>query len=461
MRADLGLNASGMQWVLNAYTLSFGGLLMFGGRAADLFGRRLVFVGGLAVFTGASLLGGLAQNEAMLVVARAVQGLGAAALAPATLSLLMIYFAEGQERTRAVGVWGATAASGGASGVLVGGLLTDLANWRWVLFVNVPIGIALLVSAATLLDESRGQLRRLRDLDIPGTLTVTAGLAVLVYAIVRTDTYSWGSWQTLSLLAGAVVLIATFVVVEVRSANPLVPLGIFRRRALALANTIFVLLGAAMFALFFFATLFLQQVHGYSPLKAGLALLPIPLSIIVGSEISTRNIGRFGPRPLIFLGSLVTAVGLGWLSTMSADGEFWGQMFGPSLLVGLGVGTNLVSVTTAATGGVPPQLAGLASGLLNTGRIVGGAIGLAALSTVATSRADHLAARGTPMPAALASGYDRGLLVCGGLMLVGALLALLMPSTGRASTEPTAEALPAPAPAEPAPAAAVAQAVEV
>jgi EmrB/QacA subfamily drug resistance transporter len=431
MQKDLGLSGSGLQWVLNAYTLTFGGLLMFGGRAADLFGRRRVFVGGLAVFTGASLLGGFAQNETMLIVARAVQGLGGAALAPATLTLLMTSYREGPERTRALGAWGATAASGGAFGVLAGGLLTDLVNWRWVLFVNVPIGIALITAAMAVLSESRGQLSRFHDLDVPGTITVTGGVVALVYAIVRTDTYSWGSWQTLSALAGAAVLLAAFLTIEARSANPLVPLGIFRHRALAIADTIVGLLGAAMFGLFFFATLYLQQVHGFSPLKAGFALVPLPLAIIVGSQITTRNIGRFGARPLIFLGSLVAAVGLGWLAGISPDGSFWTHVFGPVILIGVGMGTNMVAITTAATNGVPPQLAGLASGLLNTGRMVGGAIGLAALSTLAMHRTEHLAAGGTPMPEALTSGYARGLVVCCAIMLAGALLALLLPKIGR------------------------------
>ncbi len=345
VQTDLGMSASGLQWVVNAYTLAFAGLLLFGGRAADLFGRRRVFMFGLVLFTLASLAGGLAQTETQLIIARAVQGLGGAVLAPATLSLLMTSFAEGRERTRALGAWGATAASGGAFGTVVGGILTDLADWRWVLFVNVPIGVALVAAARVVLVESRGQVSRLRDLDVPGTLTVTGGLVLLVYAIVRTESSSWGSPVTIGMVVGAVVLLGVFIAIEATTANPLVPLNIFRYPGIAVANVIAALLGAAMFTVFFFLTLFMQRVQGDSPLRAGLSMLPMPPMppmIILASQLVTRTIGRLGPRPIIVFGAAVGASGLLWLSAITPGGSYWSHVFGPLAVMGFGMGTTMV-----------------------------------------------------------------------------------------------------------------------
>lgn len=436
MQTDLGMTASGLQWVVNAYTIAFAGLLLFGGRAADLFGRRRVFVAGLALFTLASLGGGFARTEAQLIVARAVQGLGGAVLAPATLTLLMTSFAEGRERTRALGAWGATAASGGALGAIVGGALTEVANWRWVLFVNVPIGVALLVAARLVLVESRGQLSRLRDLDIPGTVTVTGGLVLSVYVIVRTESSSWTSPVTLGMLAGAVVLLAAFVAVEVTTPAPLVPLSVFRYPGLAAANSVAAFLGAAMFTIFFFLTLFLQQVQGYSPLRAGVAMLPMPLMIIVASRIVTRMIGRLGPRPIIVFGLVSGTAGLLWMSTITRDGSYWVHVFGPVLIVGLGVGSIMVAMVAAATAGVPMRLAGLASGLINTSRQIGAAIGLAAVSTIATRHTDGRLRHGAARLDALASGYSLGLFIGGCVLAVGILAALLLPRVRRPEPEP-------------------------
>nr|WP_241831032.1 MFS transporter [Parafrankia soli] len=427
MQTELDLSSSGLQWVVNAYTLAFAGLLLFGGRAADLFGRRRVFISGLVLFTAASLAGGLAENQVMLIVARAVQGLGGAVLAPATLSILMTSFPDPRERARALGMWGATAAGGGAMGALAGGVLTEIADWRWVLFVNVPIGLVLLVGARAALVESRGQARGVRDLDIPGTVTVTAGLTALVYGIVRTESSSWGSPVTVGWLVAAAVLLTAFLIIESRTENPLVPLGIFRRRALRYANTIGVVMGSIMFGLFFFLTLYLQQVKGQGPLEAGLALVPMPIMIIVGSQVSSRTVGRFGPRPLIIGASVIVASSVCWLSALSAHGSYWSEVFGPLTLLGFGMGINMVAVTTAATAGVPPQLAGLASGLLNTARQIGAAVGLAVLAIVADTHTDSELAAGADRADALTSGYSLGFLVCAALMFGAAALAVFMP----------------------------------
>lgn len=427
MQTELDLSSSGLQWVVNAYTLAFAGLLLFGGRAADLFGRRRVFISGLVLFTAASLAGGLAENQVMLIVARAVQGLGGAVLAPATLSILMTSFPDPRERARALGMWGATAAGGGAMGALAGGVLTEIADWRWVLFVNVPIGLVLLVGARAALVESRGQARGVRDLDIPGTVTVTAGLTALVYGIVRTESSSWGSPVTIGWLVAAAVLLTAFLIIESRTENPLVPLGIFRRKALRYANTIGVVMGSIMFGLFFFLTLYLQQVKGQGPLEAGLALVPLPIMIIVGSQLSSRTVSRFGPRPLIIGASVIVASSVCWLSALSAHGSYWSEVFGPLTLLGFGMGINMVAVTTAATAGVPPQLAGLASGLLNTARQIGAAVGLAVLAIVADTHTDSELAAGADQADALTSGYSLGFLVCAALMFGAAALAVFMP----------------------------------
>ncbi|CAI7980686.1 MFS transporter, DHA2 family, methylenomycin A resistance protein [Frankia sp. Hr75.2] len=427
MQTELDLSSSGLQWVVNAYTLAFAGLLLFGGRAADLFGRRRVFISGLVLFTAASLAGGLAENQVMLIVARAVQGLGGAVLAPATLSILMTSFPDPRERVRALGMWGATAAGGGAMGALAGGVLTEIADWRWVLFVNVPIGLVLLVGARAALVESRGQARGVRDLDIPGTVTVTAGLTALVYGIVRTESSSWGSPVTIGWLVAAAVLLTAFLIIESRTENPLVPLGIFRRKALRYANTIGIVMGSIMFGLFFFLTLYLQQVKGHGPLEAGLALVPMPIMIIVGSQVSSRTVGRFGPRPLIIGASVIVASSVCWLSALSAHGSYWSEVFGPLTLLGFGMGINMVAVTTAATAGVPPQLAGLASGLLNTARQIGAAVGLAVLAIVADTHTDSELAAGADRADALTSGYSLGFLVCAALMFGAAALAVFMP----------------------------------
>jgi EmrB/QacA subfamily drug resistance transporter len=448
MKHSLDLSSTAQQWIVNAYTLTFGGFLLLGGRAADLFGRKKVFVIGLALFTLASVAGGFAQSGGMLIAARAVQGLGGAILAPATLSLLTTTYTEPKARTRALTAWGATAASGGAFGAVLGGVLTQAFDWRWVLFVNVPIGIVLLIAAVRSLTESRGTLSGLRSLDLPGAITVTTGLAALVYAIVTTDTYSWGSAHTLVLLAVAAVLLVTFGIIESRVKHPLVPLRIFASRSLSGANAIALLLGAVLTAFIFFMSLFIQQVNGYSPLQAGLALLPATLGSLAASLIAGKLVGRVGPRTLLTVGPLVGAGGLLWMAQLSPGDGYLVHILVPSILVGLGLATCFVPMTMAGTGGVPVRDAGLASGLINTSRQVGAAIGLAGLATLAITRTDHVLAGHHAGPTltgvALTSGYDQAFLYGAGVAVLMAMIAaVIIPkfATHQADTAVEAEAL--------------------
>jgi EmrB/QacA subfamily drug resistance transporter len=414
MRADLDLSPTGQQWIINAYTLTFAGFLLLGGRAADLFGRRRVFLFGLGTFTVFSLLGGLAQNGGQLIAARVVQGVGAAILAPATLSLLTTTFIEPVARRRALGAWSATAASGATAGVLAGGILTDLLDWRWVLFVNVPIGAALVAAAVVSLAESRADVRP--SLDLAGAGTVTGGLALLVYGIVSTDTRAWGSFATILTLSGGAALLAAFVVIESRLvAHPLVPLGVFRLRSVTAANGVAMMLGAALFGMFFFLSLYLQQVNGYSPLKAGLAFLPAALATLIGALASPRLVPRLGVRRQLIIGPAVAAAGLAWLSQLSAGDNYFAHIFGALVIVGLGIGVSFVPMTIAATADVPIHQAGLASGLINTTRQVGGAVGLAVMATIAA---------GASSPTA---GYDRAFWTCAGAIVMAAVFALALP----------------------------------
>ncbi|HEY2600241.1 MAG TPA: MFS transporter [Thermoleophilaceae bacterium] len=425
MRRALDLSPAGQQWIVNAYTLVFGGCLLFGGRAADIYGRRRTFVAGLTLFSVASLVGGLAQSGGMLIAARAVQGLGAAVLAPATLSLITTTYLEPAARTRALTAWGATAATGGAFGAVLGGLLTDGFGWRSVLFVNVPIGAALLVASLATLEE----LRRdgpARTLDLPGTVTVTGGLALFIYAIVTTDTHAWGSLHTLGLLALSLVILATFVVIELRASDPTVPLAIFRNRALSGANAIALLLGALIGAQIFFLSLYLQQVNHYSPLHAGLVLLVPTAGAFMASLISGKLVGRVGPRAILIAGPLLGAVGSFWLSRLDAGASFLPFAL-PALITVLGCASCFVPMTMSATAGVELRDAGLASGLINSSRQIGSAVGLAALVTVATSHTTGLLHEGGhSVPSALAAGYDRGFLITAFLALLMALIAAVV-----------------------------------
>jgi EmrB/QacA subfamily drug resistance transporter len=419
-----------LSWVVNAYTLTFGGFLLLGGRLADLMGRRKMFMLGLVVFSLASLLGGLAQSEPWLIAARAVQGLGAAIVSPAALSIITTTFSEGAERNRALGVWGAVAGAGGAAGVLLGGVLTSGLSWRWVLFVNVPIGVACALLAPRLLQESRSEEEN-RSFDIPGAVTVTAGLALLVYALVDAVNVGWGSSATLLKIAGAVVLLVAFLAIERRSRAPLMPFSIFRLRTLRGADTVALLIGMSLFSMFFFISLYMQQVLHYSALKAGLSYLPLAIAIILSAGAASAGVTRFGFKPILVIGLLFVAAGLYWFSRVpGTGGTFAANVLGPSILAAIGLGLSFVPVTIAAVTGTRPHEAGLASGLVNTAQQVGGALGLAILASIANSHTKDVIHGGQHNVAiALTKGFERAFLVGTGFALVGALLAAVLISS--------------------------------
>jgi EmrB/QacA subfamily drug resistance transporter len=425
----LDFSQSNLAWVVNAYVLTFGGFLLLGGRMADLLGRRRVFVGGLILFALASLAGGLANTEGQLIAARAVQGLGAAILSPAALSIVTTTFRDGAERNKALGVWGAVAGSGGAAGVLLGGVLTDTLGWEWVLWVNVPIGIGAALLAPALVPESRSTSLT-RHFDAWGAVTVTAGLSILVYALVDAADAGWGSGQTIGLLALAAALIAVFVVIEQHSESPLVPFRIFRLRTLTGANVVGLLVGASLFSMFFFISLYMQQVLGYSPIKSGFSYLPLALTIIVTAGIASQLVTRIGFKPVMMAGMAFVAAGLLWFSQVSVGGGYVQDVLGPSLLAAVGLGFSFVTTTIAAVSGVEERESGLASGLINTSQQVGGALGLAVLATIANSRTDDLlSSAGTnpaALPNALTEGFQSAFLCGAAFAILGLVMAALL-----------------------------------
>ncbi|HUA11961.1 MAG TPA: MFS transporter [Solirubrobacteraceae bacterium] len=428
--AALHFSRDDLSWVVNAYTLTFGGFLLLGGRLSDLLGRRRMFIVGLVVFSLASLAGGLAQSETWLITARAIQGFGAAIVSPAALSIITNTFAEGAERNRALGVWGAVAGAGGAAGVLLGGLLTSGLSWRWVLFVNVPIGLTAAALAPRTLTESRSE-DGTEGFDIPGAVTVTAGLALLVYAVVEAVNEGWGSTATILRLAGAAALLAAFVVIELRQRHPLVPFSIFRLRTLRGADVVGLLVGMSLFSMFFFISLYMQDVLHFSPLKTGISYLPLAAGIVISAGAASALVTRFGFKPTLIAGLLMIAVALLWFSDVKAPGgSFTADVLGPSILAALGLGFAFVPITIAAVTGVRPHEAGLASGLINTSQQVGGALGLAILATVANSRTQTVIASGVHSTAiALTKGYQVAFTVGAGFAILGAILAAVLISS--------------------------------
>ena len=426
----LDFSQDNLAWVVNAYTLTFGGFLLLGGRLADLLGRRRMFMIGLVLFAVASLIGGLAQSDTWLIAARALQGLGAAIISPAALSIITNMFAEGAERNKALGVWGAVAGSGGAAGVLLGGVLTKYLGWEWVLFVNVPIGIAAAALAPRLLEESVEATAE-RRFDVAGAITVTAGLALLVYTLVDANQAGWESTQTIVLALISIALLGAFVLVESRQRQPLMPFSIFRLQTLRGANIVSLLIAMSLFSMFFFISLYLQQVLGYDALKAGLAYLPLALSIIVSAGLASVLVTRIGFKLVLVAGLLFVAAGLAWFSQVSAPGgTYVGDVLFPSLLAAVGLGFAFVSVTIAAVTGIRPDQAGLASGLVNTAQQVGGALGLAILVAIANSRtSDALASGVRDQRVALTDGFQDAFLVGSAMALLGALLAVTLISS--------------------------------
>ncbi|MET7535609.1 MFS transporter [Streptomyces sp. NPDC005507] len=415
MRADLGLSATGLQWVVNAYSIAFAGFMLLGGRAGDLFGRKRMFLVGLGLFTLASLAGGLAQEGWQLLAARAVQGLGAAVLAPSTLTILTSAVPEGAARARAIATWTAVGAGGGAAGGLVGGVLTEGLDWRWVLLINVPLGALVFAAAARWIQESKaGGERRL---DLPGAVLVTAGTATLAYGVVQTEAEGWGAAATLVPLGVALALIVTFLAVEARTRLPLMPLGLFRVRAVAAANAAMFVCGMGSFAMWFFMTLYAQNVLGYTPIEAGLALVPSSLAVVAGSKLAPRLMRRAGARAVAVSGVLVTTAGFTWQSTMSAHGGYVTGIMLPGMVMMAGAGLAMTPLASLATSGAAPGDAGLVSGLVNTSRTLGGSLGLAILSTVAAGRSG-----GGTGAEDLTDGYAAAFRWGAGILLVAVVL---------------------------------------
>src|ERR671929_120551 len=412
IQIDLGFSQENLQWVISAYALVFGGFLLLGGRAADLLGRRRVFMTGIAVFTLASLLAGLAWSDVSLIAARSLQGLGAAVITPAALSILSTTFVEGRERNIALGAWGAVGGFGAAAGVLLGGVLTDALSWEWIFFVNVPVGVLGFVLAPILLRESRDA--RVKSFDALGAVLVTAGLSSLVYAITQAGQDGWLAAKTVGFFAAAAVLIVGFLGWELRHPEPLMRLGILRIKTVSGANVAGFIMGTAMFAMFLMLTLYMQQVLGYSAMRTGVAYLAVAGTAIVWSAVAAQLVTRLGVRPVLVAGMAALTAGLLYFTQVSVGGSYVGDLLPGFLLIGFGIGFSFVPISIAALAGIEPAEAGLASGLINTSQQIGGALGIAALATIASSRTDDALAAGTAMHPALVDGFTAAF-VAGGV----------------------------------------------
>jgi len=424
IKSDLHFSQASLQWVISAYAILFGGTLLLGGRLSDILGRRRMFMAGLAVFGLSSLLCGLAWSAASLIAFRGVQGLGGALLAPAALSLLMTTFAEGRDRNLALGIYGAASGSGAAAGVLLGGVLTSYLSWSWIFFVNVPVGVAAIALAPVLLSEGHAGLTH-RRFDVAGAVTVTSGLMLLVYAMTRATTDGWGSPTTLVLIAGSLALIAAFVVIERRSQAPLLPLRILRSRSLTAANVTMLLLGAVTFGEFFLLTLYVQEVLHYSAIETGVAFTGFALTVVVISNVAQYVVGRVGVRATLTTGLVISTFSLALLTRLPVDGHYFWDLFPAFVLGGAGLGLSFVPVTIASLSGVDRADAGVASGLVNTGRQIGGAIGLAGVSAVAAA-STHVYRSSNPAAAAavaLDHGFQSALYLLTGLLIVGIVVA--------------------------------------
>ena len=405
IETDLNVTETTVQWVLIAYAITFGGFLLLGGRMADLLGRKRIFIVGLVLFTIASLVCGLANSEGVLIGSRAVQGLGAAIVSPAALSIVTTLFREGAERNKALGIWGAVGGSGAAVGVLMGGILTKYLGWEWIFFVNVPVGIAVLALTVALVAESRADVAR-RQYDVGGALAVTSGLALLVYTISKAPDVGWSSGRTIGLLILSVALLALFLIIEMRVEQPLMPLRIFQVRTVAGANIVGLILGAIVFANFFLLTLYVQQVLGYSALRAGLTFLTTAGTAVIAAGVAQALVTKVGVKPILATGLVLMTIGMVWYTQISVDGTFVSDLLVGYVAVGIGIAFAFVPVTIAALAGVADHEAGLGSGLINTSQQIGGAIGVAVASTIFTSHFTTLVKEGTAQPAALTSGFE-------------------------------------------------------
>jgi EmrB/QacA subfamily drug resistance transporter len=424
IQTDLGFSQEDLQWVISAYALVFGGFLLLGGRLADILGRKRVFMAGLVIFSVGSLLCGLAWSDESLIAARALQGLGAAAITPSALSILTTTFAEGRERNIALGAWGAVGGFGAAAGVLMGGILTDLLSWEWIFFVNIPVGLAGLALAPVLLNESRDAHGQSHDL--PGAVLITSGLSLLVLGITQGQSWGWGSAETLGVFAAAAILHAAFVVWELRQSEPLVPLSIFvRLQTLTAANVTMFVMGTALFSMFLMLTLYMQQVLGYTPLETGFGYLAVAGTAVVWANVAAVAVNRVGVKPALIFGMVMLTVGLLYFTQVSVGGSYWADLFPGFLLIGLGIPFAFVPITIAALAGTRPNEAGLASGLINTSQQIGGAVGIALLSTIAVSTTDA-AAPGTAPPVALTDGFVNAFWAGAAIAFVGVLVSVFM-----------------------------------
>jgi EmrB/QacA subfamily drug resistance transporter len=444
IKNDLHFSEDGLQWVITAYAILFGGVLLLGGRMADLLGRRRVFMAGLAVFTIFSLLDGLAWSSASLIAFRGLQGLGAALLAPAALSILTTTFSEGRDRNVALGIWGAASGSGGAAGVLLGGALTSALSWSWIFFINVPVGVAVLALSPVLLHESRAELDH-RHFDAAGAVSITGGLMVLVYALTHASQHGWATAETIGLLAASAALVIAFVVIELRSPAPLLPLRIFRLRTLTASNINALLMGAAIFSQFFLLTLYMQQVLHYSALKTGVAYVALTLAIIGFSAVSQALVTRIGVRLVLTVGMALSAAGLVLYAQLPVHGHYFSNLFPAFILSGIGLAFAFVPMSIGALTGVRPEDAGVASGLLNTNQQIGGAIGVAVATTIATTYTSHYL-QGHPGAgpldgAALTHGFQIAFYVLAALAALAAIVSAILIEPGAAAATSTGEEL--------------------
>jgi EmrB/QacA subfamily drug resistance transporter len=444
IRRALHFSEADLAWVPSGYLLTYGGFMLLGGRAADLIGRRRVLVAGVSVIGISSLVGGFAGSSGMLIAARLAQGLGAAMTLPAALSILTTNFKEGKDRNTALGVWGGTAGLASAAGVLLGGLLTEGLGWRWVMFVN-PLAVLFVLAGTFWLIPSQRTRARLENFDLLGALLATSGMLLLVYALVKAPTVGWGTSRTIVELSGALVLLAGFVVNELRHRNPLAPLSIFRINGLGYSDVTQLVAFAGLLAMFLYLTQYMQNVLGYSAIQTGAAYLPLCFVVAIGAGVASQLISRIGTRPLIVGGAVITAGGLYWLSRIPVHGSYLSDLLPGTLLLAAGGGFVFVGVTTAANAGVPADKAGLAASLLNASQQLGGALGLAIYTAIATSRTNDLLAAHAPVPQALTSGFQRALLVGSFFVLAAAVLGLRATNTRGEEPEPDGHPLPVPA----------------
>jgi EmrB/QacA subfamily drug resistance transporter len=435
IRHDLHFSVQNLQWVLSGYLLTYGGFLLLGGRSADLLGRRRVLVAGISIFALSSLLGGLSPNAGVLIGARLAQGFGAALMLPAALSILTTTFNEGTDRLKALGVWGAVAGIASAVGVLFGGVLAQELGWRWVLFVNLPLCVVLLASSFRIVTGERKSATSLAHFDVLGAGAVTGGVLLLIYTLIRVPAVGWGNVRTVAGLAGSALLLVAFLVNEQRHPRPLLPLSIFRIKGLGAADATQVISMAGFYSMFFFVTLYMQNVLHFSPIRAGVSYVPVTLGVAASAGISSKLFEKVGTRPIIVVGALVAAAGVYWLSQIPVQGTYVSNLLPGLMIMSIGLGAVFTGVTTAANAGVPPDKAGLAAGLVNTSQWFGAALGLAIFSSIATNRTNQLLTSHVSVPLALTEGFHRALLASSFFLVGAAVIALRATNTRGEPTE--------------------------